>query len=97
MDVPKIDIWLAKILAQLMESGAMAVEYLQNLPEQMIQDGCAADFAVLVLTQLKGRVGAEKTKTLFDASGLDLKSLIAPDMEGEADETLAKLMESLAL
>ena len=99
VDVPKIDIWLAKILSHLVDAGAMALEYLQNVPEQMIEDSCAARFAVTVLEQLNERAGAAKTKELFTASGLDVRSLVRPGLEDSEDETdeVQKRLERLGL
>lgn len=95
-DVPKIDIWLAMILTRLIEAGAMSLAYLQNSPESMIEDGKAAPFAVVVLEQLKARLGPSKTKELLTASGLDLGSLVPPSLEN-SEEEIGKMMERLAL
>ena len=96
VDVPKLEEWLAAALARIVDGGALPLAFLQQPPQQMVEDGCAASFAAKVIEQLKARGGAARAKELVEGAGLDLAPLVGPDVEDPAAEVQA-LMEKLAL
>lgn len=84
VDIPKVEGWMAKIICRLLEGGVLSLAFLQALPQQMIQDGAAAPFALAVMKEVKACMGDAKAKEMVEVEKLDLGLLVGPD--GDAAE-----------
>jgi len=94
VDIPKVEGWMAKIVCRLLEGGVLSLAFLQALPEQMIQDGAAAPFALAVVKEVKACMGEAKAKEMVAAAKLDLGPLVGPDRDAAEAQ---RLLEALSL
>lgn len=55
VDAPMAEVWLASLMGELMHAKVLSPTLLQTPPDQMVEDGIAASFAVAVLAHVKVR------------------------------------------
>jgi len=94
MDFPKLFDYLASVLAKLIIIDAMSLAYLATEATEPLEASNKEKLAILVLKAINAEA-PEKLVSIYQESGLELSSLIAPSTSLEAllkDQGLSALI-----